>query len=111
MALVSRVKEMGGPDTLMTTQGSLLEMTVVEPRESWPLQLSMARPRDQLKGDLGVIALYHRGHSVPLDDTLDMSPGLEGVRAGQGPVTVMTPFETGTWWSSNLERQQSLGSG
>ena len=36
---------MGSPLTMMTTQGSLLVMTVVGSKELGPLQLSLAKPR------------------------------------------------------------------
>lgn len=45
MTLVSKRKEVGHPDTVMTTRGSLSEKTVVESREPGSPQLSMARPR------------------------------------------------------------------
>lgn len=45
IAPVSRRREIHCPDTMMATHGSLLELVVVRPRESRPLQLSMPRPK------------------------------------------------------------------
>lgn len=42
MALVFKKEEMGH---IMPTQSSLLEMTMVKPREPRPIQLAMARPK------------------------------------------------------------------
>jgi hypothetical protein len=41
----SRRNEIKHPDTVMTTQGFLLEMVVVRPKEPGSPQLSMVRPR------------------------------------------------------------------
>lgn len=79
MDLVSRKKELGHSYIIMTTQGSLLEMSVAGPRESRPLQLSIARPKrlaggqsrsdvTTLKGTLGNLQC-----NCSLDGTLDMA--------------------------------------
>lgn len=50
MASVSKRKEMGCPDTMMTTLGSLVVIEMVGLRELRPLQLSMAKPRRSAAG-------------------------------------------------------------
>lgn len=54
VAPVSRRKEIGLPDTMITTRGSLSEMAVVRPREPGPRQSSMARPRRSVEGRSGI---------------------------------------------------------
>ena len=57
MALVSKMK-MGCPDTIMTSQGSLLVMEGVGFRELGPLQSFMAKPKKSAGGQPGSDILY-----------------------------------------------------
>lgn len=70
---------MNCPDTVVTNRGSLLEITVVGPKDPSPLQSSMARMAGGwLEGGVHLMSPCHKGHrdgqqfNVPLGDTLDV---------------------------------------
>lgn len=64
VAMVSGWRELDLPDTVMITQGYLLEMVVVRPRELKPHQLSMTRPRSLSQVWSGLVILIHVTRTV-----------------------------------------------